>query len=116
MAARFAVILSLAAFSLFACRAPDGIPAQLGRVVTLHYTLKSGDAFAASTETKGAVTVRLGNNDGLLVGLRKGLLGMKPGEERAFNIAPEEGFSDGPWKGILLQARVKIEAVRIEEK
>ncbi len=112
MAARNTIAVLLAAAALFACRPHDTIPAKIGRIVTLHYTLKGGETFIDSTETKGAVTVRLGKGDGLLVGIRKGVIGLKPGEERAFNIPPEEGFLEGAWSGRVIQARVKVVAVR----
>jgi len=116
MVTRNAVAIIVAAAALFACRAPDAIPAKVGRVVTLHYTVKHGDTFIDSTETKGAVTVLLGEKDGLLVGLRKGVVGMKAGEERAFSIPPEDGFLEGAWSGRLLQARVKVVSVQTEKK
>ncbi len=112
MAARNPLTLFLVGTLLFGCRPPESIPAAEGSIVTLHYTIKSGETFVDSTETRGAVTVRLGKDDGLLAGLREGTLGMKPGEERAFNISPDEGFETGAWAGRMLQARVKVVAVR----
>ena len=114
MAARDALILAAALSSACAREAPR--PAVSGDVVTLHYTLKAGAAFIDSTETKGAATVVLGRG-GLIPGLARGVVGMRAGEERAFNIAPEDAFglyesSSVPWSGRVISARVKVLEVR----
>jgi FKBP-type peptidyl-prolyl cis-trans isomerase 2 len=114
MASRYALTAVLAAGFLAGsgCRRAEPLAAGEGRVVTFHYTLKAAESFVDSTETKGPQTIVVGEKDGLIPGLRKGLIGMKPGEERAFSIPPEEGFSEGGWSNRVLQARVKILAVR----
>lgn len=116
MAARHALIAIAAAALAGGCRPAPSLPAAEGRVVTFHYTLKSAGMFIDSTETKGPQTAVLGEGDGLILGLRKGLVGMRPGEERAFSIPPEDGFPDGGWADRVLQARVKVVAVRERDR
>ncbi|PJB24313.1 MAG: hypothetical protein CO113_14460 [Elusimicrobia bacterium CG_4_9_14_3_um_filter_62_55] len=114
MAARYALILLAAAGWAIpsGCRDEPKLAAAEGRIVTFHYTLKAAGMFIDSTETKGPQTAELGEGDGLILGLRKGLLGMRAGEERVFSIPPEDGFPEGGWAGRVLQARVKVLAVR----
>ena len=67
------------------------IQARHGDTVKVHYIGRLGNGRGLSTSKGGApLEVKIGSQ-GHIVGLERGLIGMKPGETKTITVPPEEG-------------------------
>lgn len=64
---------------------------QEGSTVTVHYTLTVAGDIVDSSVGKEPVRFQAGLNQ-LIPGFEKAVMGMKAGEKKSFDVAPEEGY------------------------
>ena len=68
--------------------------AKSGDVVIIHYTgKKSDDTVFGTTKDGQPIQFEIGK-DGVILGLEKGVVGMKPGESKTITVPPEEAFGE----------------------
>lgn len=85
----------VAALALAACDSAEEDVAQANSIVTVAYvgTLPNGSVFDRSP----GATFSLG---GVIPGFRTGVVGMRVGETRTFDVSPEQGYGANPPSGI----------------
>ncbi len=64
---------------------------QKGDVVQVDYKLTVNDEIIDSSEGRGPLEVTVGQGQ-LIPGFEKELIGMKEGEKKSFQVAPEDGY------------------------
>ena len=68
--------------------------AKSGDVVIIHYTgKKSDDTVFGTTKDGQPIQFEIGKG-GVILGLEKGVVGMKPGESKNITVPPEEAFGE----------------------
>ena len=82
--------------------------------VTLHFTLKlpNGDVVDTTTN-KAFVTFKVGDGS-LLPGFEQPLFGLKAGDQRTFEIEPENGFGPGSEQNIQTMPRDNFTDMELE--
>ena len=70
-----------------------------GSTVKVHYTLKVEDEVVDSSEGKDPLEFKVGSHQ-VIPGFEKSVIGMKKGDEKSFEISPEDGYGPVDPKGI----------------
>lgn len=83
--------------------------------VTLHFalSLKNGEP-VDSTFDKQPATFKVGDGS-LLPGFEQQLFGLKPGDKRTFEIAPEQGFGQHNPQNVQVMPRSQFEGMELSE-
>jgi FKBP-type peptidyl-prolyl cis-trans isomerase SlpA len=64
-----------------------------GKMIKVHYTLTVEGTVVDSSEGKDPLEFQMGNRQ-VIQGFEKGLMGMKVGEKKSFQVVPKEGYGD----------------------
>lgn len=91
---RFLFVLFFCFLPLHSAWADEKLVVDEGKLVKMHYTIKSEGKVVETTKKNGPVQFRYGK-DVLYPIFEKNIVGMKAGEKKKFQLLPEEGF--GHW-------------------
>ena len=83
--------------------------------VTLHFSLSLGNGEQVdSTFDKQPATFKVGDGN-LLPGFEQQLFGLKAGDKRTFQIAPEQGFGQHNPQNVQIMPRSQFEGMELSE-
>jgi len=89
----FCVLLVFAVCSVDNLNAEEKeMTVENGKMISLEYTLKGEDKEVIESNKGGDPLVYVHGSNQIIPGLEKGLVGMKEGETKQIEVAPEEGY------------------------
>jgi len=95
LAAAAVALVASAAFAQTPVATPDKTDAvQNGASVSLEYTLKDEGGQVLDSNKGGDPLVFIQGQQQIIRGLEKGLVGMRPGEEKKVVVKPEDAYGD----------------------
>jgi FKBP-type peptidyl-prolyl cis-trans isomerase SlpA len=93
-AALLLLLSLLCSFPAVSLLAKEDLFVEKGRTVKFHYVLKSEGKVVDSSKKKIPLEIEFGK-EALSPAFEKNILGMKAGDKKKFDLAPEDAF--GPW-------------------